>query len=596
MIHSLNGNIGANNGNPFALSLTSGGWDVIAPNGDIYLEEVRNPNGDFNDAPHKIGQKTNPYAFLFTYTPQAYVVLSANGVFLGTSGSLPRMTGEPVPVLYPPILNITADTGGVTLENNVTLFPSPSQNLDIVTMNGGNLSATASATGAPYYLLMSDSAQTQWQNSSTFSVTDHGSLANEPNDSSSALINISGNMENLNLITTKATDITVGGGMTNCGFSGQNLQSSDVTSINVAGQIYNTNPPSSEFQLGYLVGGPGQFHVNAGSISLGNSEVILSGGIYDPSGFQRYGNLASITPEGATINVTVSSNLDMVSSSIASLDGSDVNVVSTTGSMDLGFPESLNGLTFGIYTTGGGNVNVTADGDINVAGSRIATYDGGNIFIESLTGNVNVGSGTADLNTIYSVYSGESSPYVENVYGSGIIALTLAPPSPGEVFPPNAATNPGNITVETPEGNIIALSAAGILQEPLSGSVSAGPTITLTAGIPGFFGSPGYIGNIILGSDGVIGETVNWRATGIIGEPALNTSISQSGGRFLVSWNASNVQLDSVFASDFEIESSPDLVNWQVINPAITATANGGLSFESPASTNSSCFYRVQWQ
>jgi len=33
----------------------------------------------------------------------------------------------------------------------------------------------------------------------------------------------------------------------------------------------------------------------------------------------------------------------------------------------------------GIYTAGAGNVNVTALGDINIDGSRIATFNGGNI-------------------------------------------------------------------------------------------------------------------------------------------------------------------------------------------------------------------------
>ena len=44
-------------------------------------------------------------------------------------------------------------------------------------------------------------------------------------------------MENVILRTTKATDITVGGNMFNASLLGENLQSGDVTSINVAGQI-----------------------------------------------------------------------------------------------------------------------------------------------------------------------------------------------------------------------------------------------------------------------------------------------------------------------------------------------------------------------
>ena len=49
----------------------------------------------------------------------------------------------------------------------------------------------------------------------------------------------------------------------------------------------------------------------------------------------------------------------------------------------------------GIFTTSGGNVSVTANGDVNVDGSRIAAYDGGNINVKSLNGDVNAGAGGA---------------------------------------------------------------------------------------------------------------------------------------------------------------------------------------------------------
>ncbi len=47
-------------------------------------------------------------------------------------------------------------------------------------------------------------------------------------------------MENVDLYTTKETQIAVQGNMINCGFSGQNLHASDVTSINVIGSIVNS--------------------------------------------------------------------------------------------------------------------------------------------------------------------------------------------------------------------------------------------------------------------------------------------------------------------------------------------------------------------
>jgi filamentous hemagglutinin family protein len=701
-------NVGAPSGSDsFALSLIAGNWSVKADD-NIYLQEVRNPNGVFNNT----GNDSSVAAHLFDYAPQDSVSLDAGiGVYL-TDVNLPRLAADPVPVLYPSILDITAGSGGVTLQGNVTLFPSEYQNLSITTTDGGSLVSNPNSEGTTPELLMSDSSQDQWTGApptvngvlvggadGIFSDTDHGTgLPVQSADPDPVVLNISGNMGNINLITSKETKIMVGGDMIDCGFSGQNLHASDATSITVGGQIYNRSPynfvynvsipsvpaadllpgmgsswnnvftlavnpaivanitipsyitaaqqagyiieaaslfntqllPNGQYlgvnpgfvynpatgrlgfggqmsstvesqltqtitilhlvnglpvldttpgddspgriygqyetdtitwvapsaiqtlaqvsqnptaiealvglnsgapspyvgQLGYRLGGPGQFDITAGSISLGNTYGILSCGVVDPQGgFNRYANLASITQDGgATVNVTVAGDLNMLTSTIAAIGGGDVNVISTGGSMDLGSQDLfgvLRQVGFGIFTSGKGNVNVTAFGDINVDGSRIATFDGGNIFIESLTGNVNAGSGGDTYNGVGVTYvdpaTGLPGYYTEEVFGSGIIANTLINPS----AVPGGATVPGNITVLTPQGDIIA-SLGGILQEALNGNVSAGPTITLTAGTPasGTLGSPGYspgyAGNIDLGDSGVIGGTVNLTANGNI--------------------------------------------------------------------------------
>jgi hypothetical protein len=690
-------NVGApSGGNSFALSLIAGSWSVSA-NDNIYLQEVRNPNGVFNNT----GNDSSVAAHLFDYAPQDSVSLNAGiGVYL-TDVNLPRLAVDAVPVIYPSILDITAGSGGVTMQGNVTLFPSEYQNLNIVTTDNGSLISNPNSPNTTPELLMSDSSRTSWVSGTppgsgsdgVFSDTDHGTgLPVQSADPNPVVLNISGNMGNLNLITSKETQIKVGGDMIDCSFSGQNLHASDVTSITVGGQIYNRSPydfvynvsipsvptadllpgmgsswadiftlalnpaivasltippntlssqlagyiiqsaslfgtehlPSGQYlgsnpgfvynpstgrlgfagqmssavlseltqpitvlhlvnglpvldttlgdhapgrtygqyetdtitwvapstlqtlaqasvnptaiealvglnvgatspfngQLGYRLGGPGQFDINAGSISLGNTYGILSCGVVDPQGgYGRYANLASVTQGGgATVTVTVAGDLNMLTSTIAAIGGGDVNVTSTGGSMDLGSPELFTPLRqegFGIFTAGKGNVNITAFGDINVDGSRIATFDGGNILVESLTGNVNAGNGGATYNGVGVSYvdpvSGTAGFYAENVYGSGIVANTLINPS----AVPGGATVPGNITVLTPQGDIIA-SLGGILQEALNGDVSAGPTITLVAGTPPSGGSPGYTGNIDLGKSGVIGGTVNITANGNI--------------------------------------------------------------------------------
>jgi len=297
-------------------------------------------------------------------------------------------------------------------------------------------------------------------------------------------------------------------------------------------------PSPNDGQLGYRIGGPGLFDVTANSISLGNTYGIFSCGVSDPDGYDRYNNLASLTPSGATVNVTVAEDqavtvngvtttipsLYMLTSAIGAIGGGDVNVTSTGGSMDLGSQdllETLRTVGFGIYTSGNGNVNVTALGDIDINGSRIAGFNGGNISVDSRQGTVNIGSGGNTYNGVYVSYvnpiTDQAGYYTEEVYGSGIIAYTLVNP----LLVPGAARKPGNITVNAPQGDIIA-TLGGILQVALNGNIAAGPTINLNAGTfpPGNPNNPDnlpeHAGNIDLGQSGVIGGTVNLSANGNI--------------------------------------------------------------------------------
>ena len=741
------GNVGvASGGDIFSLSLVSGTWNVNAPDGNIYLQEVRNPNGDFNAVTLTGGlhHKPNPGLHLFDYAADATVDLTAgDGVYLTANDivdspdtALPRVAtsdDNKIQVIYPPILDITAGAGGINLEGDVTLFPSADQNLKLTTIDGGNLTATLETVSPTIQLLMSDSSQAQWIDNTSlglplpFSLQDNSSgLPPQSGNPNPVSINISGSIENLNLITSKATDVTVGGNMINSGFSGQNLNGNDVTSITVAGQIFNQssfsyvdnvtipdvpssdllpglpsawydvfylavnpsalvnltipntvnstqwaqyllgsgsvslfgaggfltgtpslpsgligsatggagfsyNPVTSQLglvnqlssqiasdleqpitilklvngqpvpttvvnpngttsttwetttvnwapaavvqtlyadnvgvpglntpSLGYQVGGPGAFDINAGSISLGSCYGILSCGVNDPAssapavGLNRYGNLFSITPSGATVNVTVTGDIDMLSSTIASLGGGDVNVISTCGSITLGsenLVDDYRALGFGIFSSGPGNVKVSALDDINIGGSRIAAYDGGNIFVESFQGSVAVGTGANNYINVQLSYidpNGNGNYYTEAVAGSGILATTLATPNPeyqtyskpGTDWPAERAAVPGNITVEAPQGNITS-TLGGITQQALNGNIDGGPTVTLIAGTlptgkPGDLDyAPGYPGNIDLGQSGVIGGTVNITANGnvngsIFSRQDSNISASQN--------------------------------------------------------------------
>ena len=291
----------------------------------------------------------------------------------------------------------------------------------------------------------------------------------------------------------------------------------------------------------YVVGGPGQFNVTAGSISLGNSDGILSVGNGQAAGM-NYAYLAPYISSGANINVQVIANpaipdadgtLLMPASTIATLGGGSVTVyangefpgsplypVNENGvgvSMDLGSQDLLNfeteimdanTLGLGIYTTAGGDVNVTAVGTINVDSSRIATFDGGDVTVESLTGDVNAGTGGTSVVPV-EYYTPDYSGLVEYVPANGIVSGTL---TAGHPLPPGAALIPGNITVLTPQGSIYA-SSGGISQiayDEILTAAAGDAAITLDAG------SDGYVGNIVLGDSGVIGVNVNAKATGNI--------------------------------------------------------------------------------
>jgi filamentous hemagglutinin family protein len=311
----------------------------------------------------------------------------------------------------------------------------------------------------------------------------------------------------------------------------------------------------------YIVGGTGEFDINAGSISLGNSEGILSVGDDNNALGRNYSFLAPYFTSAANIKVTAD-YLEMPASTIACLaSGGSVTVIANGEipnsalndngigvSMDLGSQELLafeseimgiKDLGLGIYTTGGGNVKVAALGTIDVDSSRVASFDGGNISIVSSMGDVNAGSGgTVAVPISYYApdYFGDD---LEQVPANGIVAGTL---TGGRSVPPDAVLLPGNITVETPEGSIYA-SAGGILQvaynETLTGS-SGSATIALDAG------SPGYIGNLNLGNSGVIGINVDANASGninglIIAQQSANINVAGNFAGTVFSGGATSI-------------------------------------------------------
>jgi filamentous hemagglutinin family protein len=627
----------------FALSLIKGNWNVFAPKGNIYVQDVRNPNGIYND------RNVSGYGgyHYFDYDSLASALFQAGDSVEITGAGAPHTmptSHETIPLLFPPSLYVIAGAGGFVLDSSVILFPSPNQNLSIATTDHGNFVGRPDFSGITPFLEMSDSAARQWlPGQGTFNTQDHSTTPPELNNRDPVEITVSGNIETVDLYTTKATQIHVLGDVINSGFVGENLHDNDVSSIDVSGTVYNSpayafvfldspvlsadptkpnawdsvfslavDPGISSFDVrtignltsfinnhklfpdlpgfvydrttgrlgfrgpmnsdilnkltgaltvlvvdshgdpvidaaghlqtasytfaaaskiqrlydasqsipkepapGFQIGGPGQFNITAGSMSLGNSLGILSWGIGHET--RDYSMLAPYTDSGAAINVNVAGDLDMVTSTIASMYGGNVTVNSIRGQLNLGsqdlFTDSR--FAFGIYTSGHSDVRVTAAGNINVQNSRIAAYNGGDVFVESFAGDVNVGSGGNTYVLVPLVSRdpinglGDSARYP--IYGSGIVATSL----PKNLQTPGGNALPGDITVMTPRGDITS-SKAGILQLPLDGSVAGGPKVTLIAGTPAQDGNPAIPGNIDLGDGGLIGGTVSLTAEGDI--------------------------------------------------------------------------------
>jgi filamentous hemagglutinin family protein len=593
-----------------ALSLVDGGWTVKA-GVDVLLQEVRNPNGLFNN----LGSTASPFRHFFDYGADAFVSLSAGHSVQLRGSALPRYTdvfSQGMTPIYPGTLRIEAGAGGVELANDVTLFPSPLGNLTVTTREGGSVVGTR--PGELVQWIVSDSDQTQYRSFRDFGISDHGQRLLHLNDPNPVKFQVAGDLSGILLGVPKAAEITVAGDLRNTRFSGQNLRSTDLSFIRVDGNIINRNeftsvplnaapdfspflldlvfPPLSgalsgiqnqfsynaaskeltfqgrmtgdQLQLllnlpvrvfdangipqllsngdpvtrtiavlppevaqrlydlsqdvpqnsdtGYRIGGGGRLEISARDMDLGATAGIVS---YGP---RANAALAGVFLRGADIRVSLSGDLDMFSTTISSLNGGDIDV-QAGGRINVGsrtFTTS-DARARGIFTVDRSDVSVVAGGDIRVNGSRIAAYDGGNVVVRSERGSIDAGSGAGGSATVEKIVvdpvTRHISAYSPTIPGSGILATTF-PPSLDPSFP--ASVSPvGNITVTTPQGNIIA-NAGGVVQIPLNGVSSSLATVTLRAGTRDAQGNVVHVGDIDSSGSGVIGSTVSLDASGSI--------------------------------------------------------------------------------
>jgi filamentous hemagglutinin family protein len=251
-------------------------------------------------------------------------------------------------------------------------------------------------------------------------------------------------------------------------------------------------PTSGLAQKGLQVGGPGGFEVSAQNMDLGISQGIRSVGALNNS------SLASVSLQGADIDLQLGGDLAMTSSQVSSFNGGNITV-NSGGKINIGSQESFTSddTPKGIYSGHGGSVSVHAVGDINVQGSRIATYDGGDVTVISDNGTVDAGAGargffyvtTSQINPATGQYETRNDRF----FGSGIMATTRT----------DSEARMGDILVHA--GKDILANSGGVLQLAFNHHDQGGAKVVLDAG-----------GDIHAEHSGVLGANISLAAGGSI--------------------------------------------------------------------------------
>jgi filamentous hemagglutinin family protein len=545
---NVNGNIGAPpiagvpSTSPVTLSVINGTWNAYAAN-DISLKEVNNPDGAFNTSD----------SFLFNYAPNAAANFWAGNAIELIGENLKRLTAVNTTPIYTPILSLNAGAGGILIDKSIILAPSSGGSLTLITRDGGNLSSVISsgAAGSTPVLsgiIMSDSGSTAYADY----LDGHAATPLHLNDSNPVMVDVSGSINSFSLVVPTFAQINVVGNTYNFGFQGQNLSSSEATTINV-GQTAKVNmedigllsaatdsslPVGGEISYqafsvanadvtlgnqGLAVAGPGHFNVTADVIDLG-----VSGGI---SVLGPDAPLAAISPYGADLNVTTLGDLSMTSTKISNESLLGSITLNVGGALNVGGSDTTLGdpsVPRGIFTTSGGEITVDAVGNVNVASSRIAAYDGGNVSVTSQTGDVNAGTGGAGFVALQALELDASTHELAGIPatipGSGILATT--------VFGSGAAL--GNITINAPQGSLDA-SLGGVLQIAFNSADTKGNTINVTVG-----------NDINATGSGIIGYNVNLKAGGningvVVGSQSVAVNAQQNVDVTAVSGGSVNI-------------------------------------------------------
>lgn len=284
-------------------------------------------------------------------------------------------------------------------------------------------------------------------------------------------------------------------------------------STDVINRLFDATQDVPSFPVksgGFAFGGPGTVDFSARNLDLGitlgirsvvtalNPALALTKDGQPRSGAQLNLTLGYVNGDRAAAAIPGAGNLDMTSSQIASFNGGSLDL-RAAGSLNIGSQQQFTSddTPKGIYTGHGGSVAVEALGNIHINGSRIASYDGGDVSVISRQGVVDAGNGGKGFFTITTDQLNPATGQVElrtdQFFGSGIVALTRR----------DSDSQVGNITVKA-NGDILA-NSGGILQLAFNQSDIRHSFVDLDAG-----------GSIEANESGVLGANVNLKAGGDI--------------------------------------------------------------------------------
>ncbi len=369
-------------------------------------------------------------------------------------------------------------------------------------------------------------------------------------------------VKNLKLFLPKKAEVVAEkGDIRDIFYYGQNVSANDASQIRAKqGDIFFSINENSD-DTGVVQAGPGSLIIQgSGSISLGNSRgiqavgnafnpllgsqgsalVIMSGYNQDISATDAGTFFDELRKAGTDYSTLMaggnkdqadqvirqtraeiieprlgvpagSGNINMTTSQISTISGKNNLFIIANGQLDVGKSTFFNSETerqaTGIFTAGGGAVNIFAAGDVNVNESRVMTFFGGDITVWSDRGNVNAGRGSK---TEVSAAPPEKVPvYDDNKQKIGY-KMEFTPPAVGSgiravTFDSDGAAGP----LQAPPAGDIYLFAA-------RGAIDAGE-----AGISG--------GKIVLGATEVFNvANINFSA-GSIGVPQATTGTASIG-------------------------------------------------------------------